>query len=57
MFTDNIRNTDVTLTFVVIKETPNLPFFSMISFSEVLDGLYEMGYKVEIAWPKIEELS
>lgn len=57
VFTDNIRNTDVTLTFVVIKKTPNLPFFSMISFSEVLDGLYEMGYKVEIAWPKIEELS
>lgn len=51
IFTDNVSSREITLVFVIIKKTSNLPFFSMISFSEVLDDLREMGYTVKIAWP------
>ena len=56
VFSDNVTNAKVTLIFVIIRSTHQLPFFSMISFSEVLDNLREMGYVIKIAWPPMEKL-
>lgn len=54
VFSDDIMNSDVTLVFVIIRKSSRLPFFSMVSFSEVLNSLREMGYKVKLAWPSIK---
>jgi len=50
VFPPNVVNADVTLIFVIIRDKHQLPFFSMISFTEVVRNLREMGYKVKIAW-------
>lgn len=50
VFSEDVMNSDVTLIFVIIKDKQKLPFFSMVSFSGVVDSLREMGYKVKLAW-------
>ncbi len=56
IFSEDLMNSDVTLVFVIIKKDKQLPFFSMISFSEVVDNLREMGYKIQIAWARMSTL-
>lgn len=54
VFTSDVSNSAVTIIFVIITNSNHLPFFSMISFSEVLANLREMGYNVKIAWTSME---
>lgn len=50
VFSDEVANSDITLIFVIIKNNRQLPFFSMVSFSEVVDNLRSMEYQVKVAW-------
>lgn len=47
---EDVRNSQITIVFAIIKEKHNLPFFSMISFATAVKHLREMSYNVQIAW-------
>lgn len=47
---DTTRKNDIKIVFGIIKKNHDLPFFSMISFVEVIRNIKNMDFQVQLAW-------